>query len=78
MSASDGLSSEERRRAMRYKITIPVTVCFEVDADSRQEAETVAHLAVAQLTVNPMDDDQLAERGLCEVSVQWGESVEEA
>ena len=63
---------------MKYKITIPVTVHFEVEADSRQEAERVAHLAVEQLTVNPMEDDQLAEKGLCDVSVQWGESVEEA
>ena len=63
---------------MKYRITIPVTVGFEIEADSRQEAETVAHLAVQQLTVNPMEDDQLAERGLCDVSVQWGESVEEA
>ena len=63
---------------MKYKITMPVSVCFEVEADSQHEAEAVAHLAVEQLTVNPMEDDQLAERGLCDVFVQWGESVEEA
>ena len=63
---------------MKYKLTMPVTGCCEVEADSRYEAETVAHLAVAQPTVNPTEDDQLAERGLCGVCVQWGESVKEA
>jgi hypothetical protein len=42
-----GQSLGERRTAMNYKkMTIPVTVLWGVDADSRQEADAVAHLAV--------------------------------